>query len=321
MKKIVFLLFALLFALSIFSLTTFAEEIDESKVKISDIENIVFKHIEDNNLNIEKATNEYVDYLMSVLIYDEDLKLTENPYYDQILFYASEYIHQLDQSSDIVTEESENDIFDIDIPYESSIEEVKAEIKQEELESEQEIEEYKTLNPVTIQPFAAYNRTAAANYAIKWYNGRNSQYNNHRLDCTNFVSQAVFAGGKSMKKPRSRPSGIDKTTSYWYSERYSLPHYKYGYRESSSWVNVADFNTYWAKTQKVVTSTSKTTIINNANVGDVVQLKRASDGRWFHSMIVHKKSNGTIYLAGHTNNTKDKSIKSISASNFRVIKY
>lgn len=321
MRKITFLLFASLLALSIFSINAFADNIDESEVKLSDIESIVLKHIEDNNLDIEMGTNEYVDYLMSVLIYDEDRKLTKNPYYEQILFYASEYIHQLDQSNDIVTEENENDTIDIDIPYESTIEKLKAEIKQEELESEQEIEEYKIINPVTIQPFAAYNSTAAANYAVKWYNGRNSKYNKHRLDCTNFVSQAVYAGGKSMKKPRTRPSGIKKTTSYWYSERYSLPHYNYGYRESSSWVNVADFKTYWAKTQKVVTSTSKTKIINNAKVGDVVQLKRARDGRWFHSMIVHKKSNETIYLAGHTRNTKNKPIKDISASSFRVIKF
>lgn len=307
--------------LLIFPINAFADNLDGSEVKLSDIENIVKKHIEENNLKIEINTNDYVDYLMSVLLYDGDQKLTKNPYYEEILFYASEYIHQLDQSNEVITEENENKTINIVLPYDSTIKEVKAEIKQQELKSEQEIKMHKVINPILIQPSASYNRTAAANYAVKWYNRRNRQYNKHRLDCTNFVSQAVFAGGKSMKKPKSRPFGIKKTTSYWYSERYSLPHYNYDYRESSSWVNVADFKTYWGKTQKVVTSSSKNTIIKNAKVGDVIQLQRARDGRWFHSMIVHKKSNGTIYLAGHTNDTKGKSIKSISAAKFRVIKF
>lgn len=243
----------------------------------------------------------------------------KNPYYEQILFYASEYIHQVDESNTILTDE--NEIFDINMPYDSTIQEVKAIIKQEEIESEQEIKEHKSLNPVQIQPFAAYNRTAAAEYAVKWHNGRNPLYKNHAADCTNFVSQAVFAGGKAMKKPASRPSGITKDTNNWYSERYSLPAYNYGWRESSSWVNVEDFKTFWAKTQSVVTSSSINTIISNANVGDVIQLQASSGSRFYHSLIVHKKANGTLYLAAHTNNRVNLSIKDISAYKFRVIKF
>ncbi|WP_108308508.1 amidase domain-containing protein [Metalysinibacillus jejuensis] len=207
------------------------------------------------------------------------------------------------------------------MPYDSTIQEVKDVIKQEELESEQEIIEHKILNPVQIQPFATYNRTAAAEYAVKWHDGRNSLYKKHSADCTNFVSQAVFAGGKEMKKPSTRPSGITSDTNNWYSERYSLPAYNYGWRETSSWVNVEDFKTFWAKTQSVVTSSSKNTIIANANVGDVIQLQASSGSRFYHSLIVHKKADGTLYLAAHSIDRVNLSIKDISAYNLRVIKF
>lgn len=319
MKKIVSLLFMSLLTISIFSVNAFAEKIDESELSISEVENIVLTHIDENNLNIKLGTVEYIDYLMSVLTFNEDKELSENPYYEQILFYASEYIHQVDESNILLTDE--NEIFDINMPYDSTIQEVKADIKQDERESEQEINEYKSLNPIQIQPLAGYNRTAAAEYAVKWHDGRNSLYNKHPLDCTNFVSQAVFAGGKAMKKPSAMPGGITKDTTNWYSERYSLPHYNYGWRETSSWVNVEDFKTYWSKTQPVVTSSSISTIINSANVGDVIQLQATSGSRFYHSLIVHKKADGTLYLAAHTNDRVNLSIKNISANQFRVINF
>ena len=32
-------------------------------------------------------------------------------------------------------------------------------------------------------------------YAYKWWNGRNPAYRSYELDCTNFISQVVKAGG------------------------------------------------------------------------------------------------------------------------------
>ncbi|MFR1769613.1 RHS repeat domain-containing protein [Anaerostipes sp.] len=100
-----------------------------------------------------------------------------------------------------------------------------------------------------------YSPSKAANYAYKWGMKFNPQYANHtgQGDCTNFVSQCVHAGGKSMKKPlflfhRRR---ISRTTSYWYSIKRQEYHGNYGppthWKESSSWTAVKDFYTYWKK--------------------------------------------------------------------------
>lgn len=51
----------------------------------------------------------------------------------------------------------------------------------------------------------SYNRTDAANYADNWAHGRNSSYKNYGSgcsncnDCTNYVSQALYAGGYPMR--------------------------------------------------------------------------------------------------------------------------
>ncbi|MBS4188949.1 amidase domain-containing protein [Bacillus sp. FJAT-49705] len=294
----------------------------ENEYTIGEIQEILFDYFQENDINYELGSSEFLEYLISVLIEDKDEELAKHPKYDLILFYASEYVHEVEkQQSELIASEEEIKEIDLSQLQNKSVGDIKKEIASEEMLVEKEIQDYKAAHPHVYQLESTYNRTAAVNYAVEWYNKRNSQYNRHTLDCTNFVSQAVFAGGKSMTKPTVRPGGILETTSYWYSERYSLPAYNYGYRESTSWIRVVDFYSYWSRTQATVVSSSKTSIINNANLGDVVQLKRSSDGRWFHSMIVTKKANGTIYLSGHTNDTLNKSINNITADSFRVIKF
>jgi hypothetical protein len=50
----------------------------------------------------------------------------------------------------------------------------------------------------TAGPVAAYDPNAAAAYADQWAQSRNSNYPNLPDDCTNFVSQALRAGGYPM---------------------------------------------------------------------------------------------------------------------------
>lgn len=76
-----------------------------------------------------------------------------------------------------------------------------------------------------------YSRIDAANYAEKWALSYNTnKYYDAGLDCTNFVSQCLVAGGK--KKSSTLPSydNID----YW------RPH-------SATWENANYFKKYWKK--------------------------------------------------------------------------
>ena len=174
-----------------------------------------------------------------------------------------------------------------------------------------------------------YSPSKAANYAYKWGMKFNPQYANHtgQGDCTNFVSQCVHAGGKSMKKPlflfhRRR---ISRTTSYWYSIKRQEYHGNYGpptyWKESSSWTAVKDFYTYWKKHgAKIIFCSSKKILQRKAKKGDVVQLRERKNG-WHHSIIISRGSKGKWKYAGHSNKHKAKSINSIKNQNgYRIIR-
>lgn len=83
-----------------------------------------------------------------------------------------------------------------------------------------------------------------------------------------------------------------------------------------------DFHTYWSKYVTVTApTTSKTTIRNQATLGDILQFKN-SEGRWFHSMIVTKRDSSEIYLAGHTVPSLDKPFaKTSGGTAFRLIRF
>ncbi|WP_255238275.1 amidase domain-containing protein [Salipaludibacillus sp. LMS25] len=91
---------------------------------------------------------------------------------------------------------------------------------------------------------------------------------------------------------------------------------------SSSWIRVTDFYSYWTKKgMSATTSTNKNTIIRNANVGDVIQFKNKSG--WYHSVIVNRKANGTVYISSNTSNYYDQNFKNRGndSTSFRVIKF
>lgn len=174
-----------------------------------------------------------------------------------------------------------------------------------------------------------YSPSKAANYAYKWGMKFNPQYANHtgQGDCTNFVSQCVHAGGKSMKKPlflfyRRR---ISRTTSYWYSIKRQEYHGNYGpptyWKESSSWTAVKDFYTYWKKHgAKIIFCSSKKILQRKAKKGDVVQLRERKNG-WHHSIIISRGSKGNWKYAGHSKRRRAKSLNSIKGENgYRIIR-
>jgi Putative amidase domain len=326
LKKFLAIIFIVLFLLPFQHVEKASASLPESSYTMMMIQNTLTTYLQNNGITYEVGSQEYLEYLISVLMEDGDPQLSTHPEYPRILFYAGQYVnevekHQLVNPDQKLTEDPNYGTFLL-----TTMAEIKQQNQMESQAAEEEIQSYRIANPDEVvvpgDSGSTYNRTAAANYAINWYNGRNSLYNSWSSDCTNFVSQAIHAGGKLEKRPSGAiPTGVYGTTSYWYSDRYSMPSYSYAWRESTPWIRVTDFYSYWAKTRSVTTSSSKSTIISNANLGDAVQLKRASDGAWFHTMIVTKKANGTIYLSGHTNNTLNKNISDISALSFRVIKF
>lgn len=118
----------------------------------------------------------------------------------------------------------------------------------------------------------AYDRTSAVVYAHTWVSNseelRNPAYHNYEnLDCTNYVSQVIYAGAPQMD---------DTGTYQWYYYNVS--------NVSPSWINVSYLYNYLVN--NTWTGPYGAVITNPCALrgGDVIQLYNGST--WFHSVVV-----------------------------------
>ncbi|MFJ3302049.1 amidase domain-containing protein [Streptomyces sp. NPDC086549] len=157
--------------------------------------------------------------------------------------------------------------------------------------------------PANAKNFTAsgYDYKAMVAYATKYWNNYNPAYpdfNGHQDggDCTNFVSQALKAGG-------------------WKH----VPGYTYDFHkwfgnsdiQSDSFVGVNEFS-WFALSSKRVTSLAN---VYQADLGDVLQMDFNKDGSKDHSMIVtYRSPQGVPYVSYHSTNTYNRSVASLVAS-------
>jgi cell wall-associated NlpC family hydrolase len=132
-----------------------------------------------------------------------------------------------------------------------------------------------------------YNRERAVAYANTYWNSHNPAFRFFRTDdCTNFISQCLYAGGFPMVGGRDRAKG------WWY--RQGRPD-----NWSYSWAVANSF--YWflrSRAQQVLR-------VEDLQLGDVICYDFEGDGRWNHSAIVtYKDENGQAYVNAHTNNSQ-----------------
>jgi len=146
-----------------------------------------------------------------------------------------------------------------------------------------------------------YNRNIAAEYAIKWAMSRNPAYYNFDAlggDCTNFVSQCVYAACLVMNY--SPVSG-------WY--------YINANDRSPSWTGVEQFHSF-------LTSNTGTgpfgydTHKNDIQIGDVVQLGK-SDGSFYHTLLVLNIIESEVYIAAHSSDSRMRPLTSYSYERIR----
>lgn len=145
----------------------------------------------------------------------------------------------------------------------------------------------------------AYDGSAAARYADQYWSSYNKSYPsfaNKGGDCTNFVSQALFAGGI-----QQRPSPLFSGTAAWYMTQQNGKNWSW----STSWINSQD-NSLFLSTlggtvvQTVVGATANTVVPSNAQQGDVVLYDWTNDGVFDHEAII-ATADGQ-YVDAHTNN-------------------
>lgn len=152
-----------------------------------------------------------------------------------------------------------------------------------------------------------YNRTEAVNYAQKWALERNPRYYNFDPiggDCTNFISQCIYAGSNKMNY--NYENG-------WY--------YKNGYDKSPSWTGV-NFLYKFLTTNKGYGPRGKKVPQNEIKIGDIAQL--SFDGITFgHSLFIININDvndlNKISIATHTYDVLGKKIGEYNFSKIRFI--
>lgn len=134
-----------------------------------------------------------------------------------------------------------------------------------------------------------YNREEVYQYAKKWAYARNPKYYNYELiggDCTNFVSQCIFAGCHQMN--------YDKKHGWYYLN---------GNQKSPSWTGVEFLYQFLVSNQGDGPFGIKTTI-DKLEIGDVIQLKLEGN-QFSHSLIVvqNGKNSQNTLVAAHSFDT------------------
>jgi len=159
---------------------------------------------------------------------------------------------------------------------------------------------------VIILKIINYNRNSVLNYAEKWALSRNPAYYNFDLiggDCTNFVSQCIFAGSKIMN--------FSSSNGWFYNNLNS---------RSPSWTSV-DFLYKFLINNNSVGPFGVLVSLENLDLGDIVQL--SFDGITFsHSLIVVKISDfqlNSIFIASHSIDSFNKPLSNYVYNDIRFI--
>lgn len=150
-----------------------------------------------------------------------------------------------------------------------------------------------------------YNRSDVYNYAKKWAYSRNPRYYNFDPvggDCTNFISQCIFAGAKEMNYNKNNG---------WY--------YINGNNKSPSWTGV-EFLYNFLISNKGPGPHGKDEKINELEIGDLIQL--SFDGmKYSHSLIVVKNGINTTdtLISAHTYDTFGKRVADYNFRKYRCV--
>lgn len=148
-----------------------------------------------------------------------------------------------------------------------------------------------------------YLRNNVVRYASEWAYKRNPKYYNYDElggDCTNFISQCIFAGSKIMNY---------KPTFGWY--------YINTNNKSPSWTGVEYLYNYLTR-KSGVGPIGKVATREEIKERDIIQLSFANN-KFEHSLVVTRKENNSIYVSAHTYDEFNKPLSLYNYDNIRFI--
>lgn len=133
-----------------------------------------------------------------------------------------------------------------------------------------------------------YDRRAAVQYAERWWNSYNPKYKKFEVDCTNYVSQCLHAGGIPMTGFGNRSKG------WWYS----------GKSWSYSWA-VANALRWHLSGAKQGIRAQEVASARELVPGDILCYDFEGDGKWNHNtIVVAKDANNEPLVNAHTYNSR-----------------
>lgn len=148
-----------------------------------------------------------------------------------------------------------------------------------------------------------YNRVKAVEYAREWALGRNPKYYNYDAiggDCTNFISQCLYAGISEMNY---RGYG-------WY--------YINANKKSPSWTGV-EYLYKFLINNKYEGPRGHIILKDELEIGDLIQLS-FSEGIFGHTLFVTSIKDGNIEICTHTLDSRNRPLSTYSYNDIRFIK-
>ena len=149
-----------------------------------------------------------------------------------------------------------------------------------------------------------YNRQNVVEYAKKWAFGRNPEYYNFDSlggDCTNFISQCLFAGAGVMNFTKDVG---------WY--------YRSVANRAAAWTGVEFLHRFLTRNNGRGPYAASFGDVESAEIGDVVQLN-FNGYNFGHSLIVTAVY-PEILVATHTIDAFDRSLSSYNYERHRLLK-
>ena len=183
----------LVVTLCMLTVGAFAEDDSGETTSVLEARNCLNSYIQNNYPEIEIDSKAYIDFLSDQLVFDKDINLLNQDNYQEMMAYASLYVINPDF-------------------YANKKARKKIEGKEiwatYALIDEQEKAESEKLSD-TLATKQSFSSSKAISYAKKHARNPNTPaYPTYGSDCTNFVSQCIKAGGKSLHHTRQNQTNM-----------------------------------------------------------------------------------------------------------------
>ena len=156
-----------------------------------------------------------------------------------------------------------------------------------------------------------YNRMRAVDYAKKWALSRNPLFFDFTEiggNCTNFVSQCIFAGAPVMN--------YTKTFGWYYIDQNN---------RAPAWSGVDELYNFLTGAPDFIANNggygpyaTDARTAARIDLGDVIQLAR-EDGSFYHSLIITGFTDNDILVSAQSNDALDKPLSEYSYSSLRAL--